>query len=101
MLGYDLGGNHPLHPLRWELTWQLAGELGVLEHYQVLEPEPADDRVLAGIHTPDYIEAVRVYNTSLKTFPGILWAATFFRANKPMAEFTANDGAQTPPQVKF
>src|SRR6478609_6085467 len=59
MLGYDLGGNHPLHPLRWELTWQLAGELGVLEHYRVLEPEPADDRVLAGIHTPDYIEAVR------------------------------------------
>jgi hypothetical protein len=48
-----------------------------------------------------YIEAVRVYNTSLKTFPGILWAATFFRANKPMAEFTANENAQTPPQVKF
>ncbi len=49
----------------------------------------------------DYIEAVRVYNTSLKTFPGILWAATFFRSNKPMAEFTANENAQTPPQVKF
>ena len=49
----------------------------------------------------DYIEAARVYNTSLKTFPGILWAATFFRSNKPMAEFTANENAQTPPQVKF
>jgi LemA protein len=49
----------------------------------------------------DYIEAVRVYNTTLKTFPGLLWAATFFRANKPMAEFTANEGAQAPPQVKF
>ncbi len=49
----------------------------------------------------DYIEAVRVYNTSLRTFPGILWAATFFRANKPMAEFTASEGASTPPQVKF
>ncbi len=24
MLGYDLGGNHPLHPLRWELTWALV-----------------------------------------------------------------------------
>ena len=59
MLGYDLGGDHPLHPLRWELTWALAGELGVLEHYQVLEPEPADDETLGRIHTPDYIEAVR------------------------------------------
>jgi len=26
---------------------------------------------------------------------------TFFRGNKPMAEFTANEGAQAPPQVKF
>ena len=49
----------------------------------------------------DYIEAVRVYNTELKTFPGIIWASTVFRSNKPMAEFAANDTAQTPPQVKF
>lgn len=49
----------------------------------------------------DYIEAVRLYNTELKTFPGLLWAATFFRSNKPMAEFTAGESAQTPPQVKF
>jgi LemA protein len=49
----------------------------------------------------DYIEAVRVYNTELKTFPGVLWAAVFFRGNKPMAEFTANETAQTPPPVKF
>ena len=49
----------------------------------------------------DYIEAVRAYNTELKTFPGLFWASTFFRGNKPMAEFAANDTAQTPPQVKF
>ena len=49
----------------------------------------------------DYIGAVQAYNTELKTFPGVFWAATFFRANKPMAEFAASDGAQAPPQVKF
>ena len=49
----------------------------------------------------DYIEAVRAYNTELRTFPGVLWANTFFRSSKPMAEFTANDDAQTPPAVKF
>src|SRR6201982_736007 len=49
----------------------------------------------------DYIEAVREYNTTLKTFPGLLWAATFFPSHKPMAEFAASDSAQTPPQVKF
>src|SRR6478735_6556824 len=59
MLGYDLGGDHPLHPLRWDLTWALAGQFGVLDGYRVLVPEPADDETLSGIHTLDYIAAVR------------------------------------------
>jgi len=67
MLGYDLGGEHPLHPLRWELTWALAGELGILDSYQVLAPDPADDDVLATVHTPGYIAAVRAAS---EEFPG-------------------------------
>ncbi len=49
----------------------------------------------------DYIEAVRAYNTALRTFPTMLWAKTFFPDAKPMAEFTATEGAEKPPQVKF
>jgi len=49
----------------------------------------------------DYIEAVREFNTSLRTFPTLLWAKTFFSGTKPMAEFSATDAAQSPPQVKF
>jgi LemA protein len=49
----------------------------------------------------DYIAAVRAYNTELRTFPGVIWASTAFRSNKPMAEFTASDEAQTAPKVKF
>ncbi len=49
----------------------------------------------------DYIDAVRAYNLSLRTFPTVLWAKTVFSGEKPMAEFTAGDNAQTPPQVKF
>jgi LemA protein len=49
----------------------------------------------------DYIDAARAYNTTLRTFPGALWASMFFRSNKPMAEFTATEGADTPPKVKF
>ena len=49
----------------------------------------------------DYIDAVRAYNVELRTFPGVIWASTFFSGNKPMAEFTANDDAQTTPKVKF
>ena len=49
----------------------------------------------------DYIEAVREYNLSLRTFPTMIWAKTVFAGNKPMAEFAASDAAQAPPQVKF
>ncbi len=49
----------------------------------------------------DYIEAVRAYNTELRTFPGVIWASTAFRANKPMVEFTATPGSETAPKVKF
>ena len=53
MLGYDLGGNHPLHPLRWELTWALAGELGVLDALsRCSRRRAADDETLGRIHTP-------------------------------------------------
>ena len=49
----------------------------------------------------DYIEAVRVYNTELKTFPGALWAATLYRAYKPMETFTISEQQMQVPEVKF
>jgi LemA protein len=93
---------------------QLSGALGRLlaisENYPDLKSnqnflalqsqlEGTENRI--AVARRDYIEAVRAYNTELKTFPGVLWASTFFRSNKPMAVFAANDNAQTPPQVKF
>jgi LemA protein len=93
---------------------QLSGALGRLlaisENYPDLKSnqnflalqsqlEGTENRI--AVARRDYIEAVRLYNTELKTFPGLLWAATFFRSNKPMAEFTATEDAQRPPQVKF
>jgi LemA protein len=93
---------------------QLSGALGRLlaisENYPDLKSnqnflalqsqlEGTENRI--AVARRDYIEAVRAYNTELRTFPGVLWASTFFRSNKPMAEFTASDNAQTPPPVKF
>lgn len=50
----------------------------------------------------DYIEAVRVYNTELKTLPGSLWASTVYRSYKPMVTFAATaPDADRPPSVKF
>jgi LemA protein len=44
---------------------------------------------------------VRIYNTALRTFPTVLWAKTVFAGNRPMAAFTASEGSEKPPQVKF
>ncbi|TAL81751.1 MAG: LemA family protein [Beijerinckiaceae bacterium] len=93
-----------------QLTGALGRLLAVSENYPNLKSnqnflalqsqlEGTENRI--AVARRDYIEAVRAYNTELKTFPGVLWASTVFRGNKPMAEFTANDNAQTPPQVKF
>ena len=48
----------------------------------------------------DYIEIVRAFNTSLRTFPDVIWQNLVFHS-QPIAEFSATAGAATPPQVKF
>ncbi|MFG1481118.1 LemA family protein [Xanthobacter sp. V4C-4] len=49
----------------------------------------------------DYIRAVQAYNTELKTFPGVVWASTVYRAYKPMETFTITDEQRQVPKVKF
>jgi LemA protein len=49
----------------------------------------------------DYNEAVRDYNTEIRTFPGALWAGTVHRWAKPMVPFQASATAQTAPTVSF
>jgi len=49
----------------------------------------------------DYIEAVRVYNTELRTIPGRWWAAILYPGAKPMATFTIAEEQMKTPEVKF
>ena len=49
----------------------------------------------------DYNEAVRVYTTELRTFPGVIWASTIHKDAKPMISFTATEAAQSAPTVSF
>jgi acetoin utilization protein AcuC len=60
LLGYDLG-EHPLNPVRVELTMALARELGVLDRpgVRVEPPRPADDAALTRVHDPAYLDVVR------------------------------------------
>src|SRR6266436_3797117 len=87
---------------------QLSGALGrllaVSENYPDLKSnqnflalqsqlEGTENRI--AVARRDYIEAVRLYNTSLRTFPTIIWAKTYYSGNKPMATFTAAEGTQS------
>jgi LemA protein len=49
----------------------------------------------------DYIEAVRAYNTEIRTIPGRWIAALMYPSAKPMETFTATPGSDRPPPVKF
>ncbi len=51
----------------------------------------------------DYIEAVKQYNTELRTFPGRIWAALLYSEAKLKENFSvANEGElATAPKVKF
>jgi len=49
----------------------------------------------------DYIEAVRLFNTELATFPGRLWASFLYSDKKPMATFTIEPEKTQTPEVKF
>lgn len=49
----------------------------------------------------DYIEAVRSFNTELKTFPGIIWKKTFHSGYKEMVTFNVAEETKQSPKVKF
>jgi acetoin utilization protein AcuC len=61
LLGYTMGGDHPLHPVRLDLTMRLADSLGVLatDRLQVLRPTPAGVDLLTRVHDPAYLDAVK------------------------------------------
>ena len=93
-----------------QLTGVLGRLLAVTENYPDLKSnanflalqsqlEGTENRI--AVARRDYIDAVRAFNTALRTFPTVIWAKTAFSSEKPMAEFTAATGAETPPQVKF
>ncbi len=61
LASYDIGPQHPLRPLRIELTIALARDLGVLSRpgVRVAAPTGSGDDGLALVPDRDYIEAVR------------------------------------------
>ena len=49
----------------------------------------------------DYNDAAQDYNTTLRTFPSIIWAKTMYSGARPMQYFTAPAGSDVTPTVDF
>lgn len=58
-LAYNLGGAHPLDPIRLDLTVRLARALGVLDGVTPLAPVIATEEQLLTAHSASYLDAVR------------------------------------------
>lgn len=93
-----------------QLSAALSRLLSVVEAYPQLQSnqnfialqsqlEGTENRIT--IARRDYNEAVRDYNTTLRTFPNIIWAKTAHGDAKPMQLFAGNAAAQSAPQVNF
>ena len=92
------------------LTSALSRLLAVVENYPDLKAnqnflalqaqlEGTENRI--AVARRDYIEAVRVYNTTLRTFPSILWAKLWFTDNEPFQNFTVSEEQMQAPKVDF
>ena len=93
---------------------QLSGVLGhllsITENYPDLKSnqnflalqaqlEGTENRI--EIARRDYNSAVQDYNTELRTFPGVIWASTVYKSQKPAQQFAASTTAQGAPVVNF
>ena len=92
------------------LTQTLSRLLAVSERYPDLKAnqnflslqsqlEGTENRI--AVARRDYIEAVRQYNTELRTIPGRWIAALFYPDATVKENFTAESGAMTVPKVDF
>lgn len=93
-----------------QLSGALSRLLVVVERYPDLKSnqnfltlqsqlEGTENRV--AIARRDYIEAVRVYNTELRTIPGRWWKALLYPDAKALETFTVEPEKTEPPKVKF
>lgn len=97
-----------------EAQSQLGGALGrllaVVERYPDIKSgqnfallqsqiEGTENRI--AVARRDYINAVRVYNTELTTFPGRLWRAFLYPSAKQLATFDIASDEMKTPKVDF
>jgi LemA protein len=83
------------------VTVERYPELKSNQNFLALQSQLEGTENRIAVSRRDYIDAVRTYNTELKTIPGVLWASTLYRAYKPMETFSVAEDVKQVPKVKF
>ncbi|MGW1590827.1 acetoin utilization protein AcuC [Streptomyces sp. NPDC002386] len=68
--GYDFGPDHPMDPVRLELTRKLVGAFGLDRELGVVAAKPAGESTLRLVHRPDYIDAVKAASADPRSARG-------------------------------
>jgi LemA protein len=76
-------------------------ELKSNENFLALQSQLEGTENRIAVARRDYNEAARDYNTTLVTFPGVLWKSTVQSSYKPLNLFSASTQAQSAPTVNF
>lgn len=71
------------------------------QNFLVLQSQLEGTENRINVARGDYNAAVQDYNTTLRTFPTVIWAKTVHGGSQPMQPFTATEAAQTAPTVNF
>ena len=71
------------------------------ENFMALQSQLEGTENRITISRRDYNEAVRDFNTTLRTFPQVFWAKTMYSSSRPMQLFQATATAQSAPTVDF
>ena len=82
-------------------TVEAYPDLRSSENFLTLQAQLEGTENRIAVARRDYIEAVRAYNTELRTIPGRWWAAIFYPDAQPMQNFAIEEEAQAAPQVRF
>lgn len=76
-------------------------ELKANQNFVALQSQLEGTENRIAVARRDYIETVRRYNTELRTFPGVVWAAIVHRGAEPKENFQASEGAMEAPRIRF
>lgn len=74
-------------------------ELKANQNFLALQSQLEGTENRIAIARKDYIDTVQEYNTTIRTFPGIIWAKIYCAQIKP--SFSASAGAERAPTVSF